>query len=93
SLMPPTIETAPSLRTANTASLARGMVDLGASPSPTNTPASSSSSSSLPTNDLYSSPGMVLSPTPIPMSPSTTQLPVLTKDIPSLGTLAMASSL
>ncbi|KAM9295054.1 prostate androgen-regulated mucin-like protein 1 [Morus bassanus] len=95
SLVPPTLEAAPSLRTANTASLARGTMDLEAAPSPTSIPASSSSSSSssLPTSDLYSSPGTVSSPTPVFMSPGTTQPPVLTKDLPSLGTLAMASSL
>uniref|UniRef100_A0A8C8BHU6 Prostate androgen-regulated mucin-like protein 1 n=1 Tax=Otus sunia TaxID=257818 RepID=A0A8C8BHU6_9STRI len=92
SLVPPTLETTPGLRTANTASLARSMMDLGTAPSPTGIPASSSSSS-LPTSDLYSSPGIVLSPTPVLMSPGTTQPPALTKDIPSLGTLAMASSL
>ncbi|XP_074946170.1 prostate androgen-regulated mucin-like protein 1 [Phalacrocorax aristotelis] len=93
SLAPPTLEAAPSLWTANTASLARGMVDLEAAPSPTGIPAPSSSSSSLRTSDLYSSPGTVLPPTPVLMSPSTTQPPALTKDLPSLGTLAMASSL
>ncbi|KFP61747.1 hypothetical protein N322_06394, partial [Cariama cristata] len=92
SLVPPTLETAPGLRTANTAGLARGTMDLGAAPSPTGV-AASSSSSSFPTSDLYSSPGTVLSPTPVLMSPSTTQPPALTKDVPSLGTLAMASSL
>ncbi|KFQ65988.1 hypothetical protein N334_03834, partial [Pelecanus crispus] len=93
SSVPPTLETAPALRTANTASLARGTMELGAAPSPTGIPASSSSSSSLPTSDLYSPPRMVLSPTPVLMSPSTTRPPALTEDIPSLGTLAMASSL
>ncbi|XP_010573833.1 PREDICTED: prostate androgen-regulated mucin-like protein 1 [Haliaeetus leucocephalus] len=69
-------------------------MDLGAAPTPTGIPASSSSfSSSLPTSHLYSSPATVLSPTPILMSPGTTQPPMLTKDVPSLGTLAMASSL
>ncbi|XP_068260023.1 prostate androgen-regulated mucin-like protein 1 [Nyctibius grandis] len=92
SLVPPTLDTAPGLRTANTASLARGTTDLGAAPSPTGTPASSSSSS-LPTGDLYTSPGTALDPTPVLMSPSTTQPPARTKDVPSLGTLAMASSL
>ncbi|KAM6072863.1 prostate androgen-regulated mucin-like protein 1 [Theristicus caerulescens] len=92
SSVPPTLETAPGLRTANTASLARGTMDLRAAPSPTGAPASSSSSS-LPASNPYSSPGMVLSPTPVLVSPSTTQLPALTKDVPSLGTLAMASSL
>ncbi|KAM6120173.1 prostate androgen-regulated mucin-like protein 1 [Pterocles gutturalis] len=88
--MPPTLETAPGLRTANSASLARGTTDLGAAPSPTGIPASSSS---LPTSDLHSSPGTVLSPTPVFVSPSTTQPPALMKDVPSLGTLAVASSL
>ncbi|XP_052668979.1 prostate androgen-regulated mucin-like protein 1 [Harpia harpyja] len=92
SSVPPTLETAPGLRTANTASLARGTMDLGAAPSPTGIPASSSSSS-LATSHLYSSPATVLSPTPVLMSPGTTQPPTLTKDVPSLGTLAMASSL
>ncbi|KFR17010.1 hypothetical protein N306_09936, partial [Opisthocomus hoazin] len=89
---PPTLDTDPGLRTANTASLARGTTDLGAAPSPTGIPASSPSSS-LPTGDLNSSPGMVLSPTPVLMSPHTTQPPALTKDVPSLETLAVASSL
>ncbi|KAM6429642.1 prostate androgen-regulated mucin-like protein 1 [Rhynochetos jubatus] len=93
SSVPPTLETAPGPRTANTASLTRGTMDLGAASSPTGVPTSSPSSSSLPTSDLYSSPGMVLPPTPVLMSPSTTQPPALTKDVPSLGTLAMASSL
>ncbi|XP_049671339.1 prostate androgen-regulated mucin-like protein 1 [Accipiter gentilis] len=93
SSVPPTLETAPGLRTANTASLARGTMDLGAAPSPTGIPASSSSSSSLATSHLYSSPATVLSPTPVLMSPGTTQPPTLTKDVPSLGTQAMASSL
>ncbi|XP_035746608.1 prostate androgen-regulated mucin-like protein 1 homolog [Egretta garzetta] len=91
SSVPPTLETAPGLRTANTASLASSTMDLGAAPSSAGVPASSSSSP--PTSDLYSSPGMVLSPTPVLMSPSTTQPPALTKDVPSLGTLVMASSL
>ncbi|KAK2546101.1 prostate androgen-regulated mucin-like protein 1 [Columba livia] len=92
SSVPPTSETAPGPRTANTASLARGTTDMGASPSPTGVPASSSSS--LPTSDLHSSPGTVLSPTPVVLtSPDTTQPPALTEDVPSLGTLAMASSL
>ncbi|KFP86664.1 hypothetical protein N310_07959, partial [Acanthisitta chloris] len=89
--VPPTLETAPALRTANTASLARSTMELGAASSPTGIAASSSSS--LPTSDLSSSPGTVLSPTPVLMSPGTTQPPALTKDVPSLGTLAMASSL
>uniref|UniRef100_A0A8B9MTS7 Prostate androgen-regulated mucin-like protein 1 n=1 Tax=Accipiter nisus TaxID=211598 RepID=A0A8B9MTS7_9AVES len=93
SSVPPTLETAPGLRTANTASLARGTMDMGAAPSPTGIPASSSSSSSLATSHLYSSPTTVLSPTPVLMSPGTTQPPTLTKDVPLLGTLAMASSL
>ncbi|KFZ66239.1 hypothetical protein N338_10002, partial [Podiceps cristatus] len=91
SSVPPALETAPGLRTANTASLARGTTDLGAAPSPTGIPASSSSS--VPASDLYSSPGTVLSPATVLMSPGTTQPPALTKDVPSLGTLAMASSL
>ncbi|KFR03032.1 hypothetical protein Y956_11987, partial [Nipponia nippon] len=90
SSVPPILETAPGLRTANTASLARGVMDLGAAPSPIGIPASSSS---IPTSDPYSSPGMVLSPTPVLMSPGTTQLPAQTKDVPSLGTLSMMSSL
>ncbi|KFO80056.1 hypothetical protein N303_14697, partial [Cuculus canorus] len=90
SLAPPTLETAPGLRTANTASLARGMMDLGAAPSPTDTPASSSF---LPTSNMHSSTGAILSLTPVLVSPGTTQPPTLTKDIPSLETLAVASSL
>ncbi|XP_069710943.1 prostate androgen-regulated mucin-like protein 1 [Phaenicophaeus curvirostris] len=90
SLVPPTLETAPGLRTENTASLARGMMDLEAAPSPTETPASSSS---LATSNTYSSSGTVLSPTPVVMSPGSTQPPALTEDIPSLATLAVASSL
>ncbi|XP_029884963.1 prostate androgen-regulated mucin-like protein 1 [Aquila chrysaetos chrysaetos] len=93
SSVPPTSETAPGLRTANTASLARGTTDLGAAPSPTGIPASSSSSSSLATSHRYSSPATVLSPTPVLTSPGTTQPPTLTEDVPSLGTLAVASSL
>ncbi|KFZ59727.1 hypothetical protein N321_06990, partial [Antrostomus carolinensis] len=90
----PTLDTAPGLWTENTASLARGTVELGTAPSPVDIPASSSSSSSsLPASDLYSSPGIVLSPTPVLMGPDTNQPPALTKDDPSLGTLAMASSL
>ncbi|KAM6301369.1 prostate androgen-regulated mucin-like protein 1 [Aegotheles albertisi] len=87
SLVPSTLDTAPGLWTANTASLARGTTDLGAAPSPTSIPASSS----LPTTNLYSSPTTVLSPTPVLVSPGTIQ--PLTKDVPSLGTLAVASSL
>ncbi|XP_032542959.1 prostate androgen-regulated mucin-like protein 1 [Chiroxiphia lanceolata] len=86
--VPPTSETAPAHRTANPASLARSTVDLGAASSPTGT-AASSSSASLPTGD----PDAVLSPTPVLASPGTTQPPMLTEDVPSLGTLAMASSL
>ncbi|KAM4671720.1 prostate androgen-regulated mucin-like protein 1 [Amazona ochrocephala] len=86
SSMPTTLETAPSLRTANTADMTRGMMDLGAAP---NTTGIAASSSSLPT----SNPGTVLSPTPVLMSPTTTQPPVLTKDVPSLETLPMVSSL
>ncbi|KAM9580075.1 prostate androgen-regulated mucin-like protein 1 [Guaruba guarouba] len=86
SSMPTTLETAPSLRTANTEDMTRGMMDLGAAP---NTTGIAASSSSLPTSD----PGTVLSPTPVLMSPTTTQPPVLTKDVPSLGTLPMVSSL
>ncbi|KFV48350.1 hypothetical protein N328_05426, partial [Gavia stellata] len=92
SLVPPTLETAPGLQTVNTASLARGTMDFRAAPSPTGTPASSSSSS-LPTSNLHSPPRTDLSPTPLLMSPGTAQPPALTKDVPSLGTLAMASSL
>ncbi|XP_054058898.1 prostate androgen-regulated mucin-like protein 1 [Rissa tridactyla] len=91
SSVPPTLETAPGLRTANTATLARGTMDLGAAASPTRIPASSSSS--LPTSDLYSSTGTVLSPTPVLTNPRTTQPPTPTKEFPSLGTVAMASSL
>ncbi|KGL95886.1 hypothetical protein N301_15155, partial [Charadrius vociferus] len=93
SSVPPTLETATGLRTANTATLATGTMDLGTAPSPTGIPASSSSSSSLPTSDVYSSTGAVLSPTPVLTSPSTTQPPALTEEFHSLGTQAMASSL
>ncbi|KFQ41820.1 hypothetical protein N333_09383, partial [Nestor notabilis] len=86
SSVPTTLETAPSLWTANTADMARGTMDLGAGP---NTTGIAASSSSLPTSD----PGTVLSPSPVLMSPSTTQPPVLTKDVPSLGTQPMVSSL
>ncbi|XP_039407537.1 prostate androgen-regulated mucin-like protein 1 [Corvus cornix cornix] len=89
---PPTLETSPTLRTANTASLARSMMDLGAASSPTGT-AAPSPPSSLPTSDPSSPPRMGLSPTPVLVSPGATQPPLLTKDVPSLGTLAMASSL
>ncbi|XP_032916386.1 prostate androgen-regulated mucin-like protein 1 [Catharus ustulatus] len=88
----PTLESAPALRTANTASLARSTMDLGAASSPTGT-AALSPPSSLPTSDPHSPPGTGLSPTPVLMSPGATQPPLLTKDVPSLGTLAMASSL
>ncbi|KFP89426.1 hypothetical protein N311_12860, partial [Apaloderma vittatum] len=90
SSVPPTSETSPGLRTANTASLARGATDLGAAPSPMGTPTSSSSH---PTSDLHSAPGTALSPPPVLMSPSTTQSPAPTDDVPSRGTLAVASSL
>ncbi|XP_062348948.1 prostate androgen-regulated mucin-like protein 1 [Cinclus cinclus] len=90
--VPPTLETAPALRTANTASLARSTMDLGAASSPT-AAAAPSPPSSLPTSDPYSPPGTGLSPTPVLVSPGTTQPPLLTKDVPSLGTPAMASSL
>ncbi|KAM4781282.1 prostate androgen-regulated mucin-like protein 1 [Cyanocitta cristata] len=90
--VPPTLETAPALWTANTASLARSTMDLGAASSPTGT-AAPSPSSSLPTSDLSSPSRMGLSPTPVLVSPGATQPPLLTKDVPSLGTLAMASSL
>ncbi|XP_054681357.1 prostate androgen-regulated mucin-like protein 1 [Grus americana] len=93
SSVPPTLETASGLRTANTASLARGTMDLGTALSPTGIPASSSSSSTLPTSEGYSSPGTVLSPTPVLKSPGITQPPAPTKDVSSLGTLAMSSSL
>ncbi|KFQ39935.1 hypothetical protein N332_04713, partial [Mesitornis unicolor] len=86
SAVPPTSETPPGLWTATTAGLARGMMDLGTTPTPTGTPVASSP----PTSDLYSSPGTVLSPTPVPTS---TEPPAPTKDVPSLGTLAVASSL
>ncbi|KAM7053063.1 prostate androgen-regulated mucin-like protein 1 [Acridotheres tristis] len=92
SSVPPTLETAPALRTANTASLARSTMDLGAASSPTGT-AAPSPPSSLPTSDPRSPPGTGLSPTPVLVSPGATQPPLLTKDVPSLGTLAMASSL
>uniref|UniRef100_A0A8C3J896 Prostate androgen-regulated mucin-like protein 1 n=1 Tax=Calidris pygmaea TaxID=425635 RepID=A0A8C3J896_9CHAR len=93
SLVPTILQTASDLRTANTATLARGTTDLGAAASPTGIPASSSSSSSLPTSDLSLSTGTVLSLTSVLTSLSTTQPPELTKEFPSLGTLAMASSL
>ncbi|XP_071411539.1 prostate androgen-regulated mucin-like protein 1 [Pithys albifrons albifrons] len=90
SSVPPTLETAPAPRTANPAGLARSTTDLGAaSPGPTGTAASASPSTSIPTDD----PDSVLSPTPVLASPGTTQPPLLSKDVPSLGTLAMASSL
>nr|XP_030128009.3 prostate androgen-regulated mucin-like protein 1 [Taeniopygia guttata] len=92
SSVPPTSEAAPAPRTANTASLARSTVDLGTASSPTDT-AVPSPPSSLPTSDPTSPPGMGPSPTPIRVSPAATQPPLLTKDVPSLGTLAMASSL
>ncbi|XP_064006478.1 prostate androgen-regulated mucin-like protein 1 [Pogoniulus pusillus] len=91
SLVPSTSETTPDLWTANATSSTRGTTDLGAAPSPQGIPASPSSS--LPTADLYSSPGTFLSPTPVLMKPSTTQTPVLTKDVPSVGTMPVASGL
>ncbi|XP_054248402.1 prostate androgen-regulated mucin-like protein 1 [Indicator indicator] len=90
-LVPSTLETSPELWTANTASLTRGTTQLGAASSLPGVPASPSSS--LPTTDLYSSPGTFLSPTPVLLNPSTTQTPALTKDVPPVGTMAMASSL
>ncbi|XP_021387246.2 prostate androgen-regulated mucin-like protein 1 [Lonchura striata] len=86
--VPPASEAAPAPWTANTASLAGSTEDLGAASSPTDT-AMPSPPSSLPTHDPTSPPGM--GPSPTPMSPAATQL--LSKDVPSLGTLAMASSL
>ncbi|KFO88869.1 hypothetical protein N320_05757, partial [Buceros rhinoceros silvestris] len=75
SSVPPTLETAPGLRTSNTASMARGTVDLGTAASPMGTPASSSS---LRTSHLYSLPGTTVSPMPVLMTPSNTQPPALT---------------
>ncbi|RLV96720.1 hypothetical protein DV515_00012527 [Chloebia gouldiae] len=92
SSLPPASEAAPAPRTANTASLARSTVDLGAASSPTDTVVPSPPSS-LPTSNPTSPPGMGPSPTPVRVSPAATQPPLLTKDVPSLGTLAMASSL
>ncbi|KAM4900540.1 prostate androgen-regulated mucin-like protein 1 [Sylvia borin] len=92
SSVPPTSETAPALRTAHTAGLARSTTDLGAAPSPTDT-AAPSPPSSLPAGVPSSPPGVALSPTPVLASPAATQPPLLPKDVPSLGTLAMASSL
>ncbi|XP_058694552.1 prostate androgen-regulated mucin-like protein 1 [Poecile atricapillus] len=85
--VPPTSETAPAPRTADTATM-----DLGAASSPTDT-AAPSAPSSLPAGDPSSPPTMALSPTPVLASPGATQPPLLTKDVPSLGTVAMASSL
>ncbi|XP_030305434.1 prostate androgen-regulated mucin-like protein 1 [Calypte anna] len=87
--VPPTLDSAPALWTASTATLSRGTTDLGTAPSPTPAPASSSN----PTTELLSTPGTVLSPTPFLTSPGTTRPPALTKDVPSQGTMAVASSL
>ncbi|XP_053797166.1 prostate androgen-regulated mucin-like protein 1 [Vidua chalybeata] len=90
--VPAASEAAPAPRTANAASLARSTTDLGAASSPADA-AVPSPPSSLPTSEPTSPPGMGLSPTPVLVSPAATQPPLLTKDVPSLGTLAMASSL
>uniref|UniRef100_A0A8B9CTZ8 Uncharacterized protein n=1 Tax=Anser brachyrhynchus TaxID=132585 RepID=A0A8B9CTZ8_9AVES len=89
SSVPPALETTPGPRTAHNDSVEGGTMDLGTTPSPTGTPAPSSSSprSSTP----YSSPGTVLSPPTVPSS--TTQSPMPMKDVPSPGTMAVASSL
>ncbi|TRZ18675.1 hypothetical protein HGM15179_008428 [Zosterops borbonicus] len=92
SSVPSGSEAAPALRTADTASLARSTVDLGAAPSPTDT-AAPSPPSSPPTSVPPSPPGVALSPTPVLVSPGPTQPPLPPKDVPSLATLAVASSL
>ncbi|XP_039921485.1 prostate androgen-regulated mucin-like protein 1 [Hirundo rustica] len=90
--VPPTWGTAPALRTPSTASLARSTMDLGAAASPADA-AAPSPPSSLPTSGPFSPPGVASTPTPVLASPGATRPPPLTKDVPSLGTLAVASSL
>ncbi|KAF2983288.1 hypothetical protein EK904_013526 [Melospiza melodia maxima] len=79
-------------RTANPASVARSTLDLGAAVSPTEL-AVPSPAPSLPSSQPTSPPGTGPSPTPVLESPAVTQPPLLAKDVPSLGTLAMAPSL
>ncbi|XP_063271242.1 prostate androgen-regulated mucin-like protein 1 [Prinia subflava] len=92
SAVPPTAGTAPAPRTASTGSPAGSTEELGAASSPTGT-AAPPPRSALPTSEPRSPPGVALSPTPVLVSPGATQPPLLAKDVPSLGTLAMASSL
>ncbi|XP_037991493.1 prostate androgen-regulated mucin-like protein 1 [Motacilla alba alba] len=92
SSVPPASEAAPAPRTANPASLARSTADLGTAASPTDL-AVPSPPTSLPSSQPTSPPGLGPSPTPVLESPAATQPPPLPKDVPSLGTLAMASSL
>uniref|UniRef100_G1NS98 Prostate androgen-regulated mucin-like protein 1 n=2 Tax=Meleagris gallopavo TaxID=9103 RepID=G1NS98_MELGA len=86
SSVPPTLETVLSPWTAHS-SMARGTTDLGTNPSPVGMPASFSPSSPH-GSTLHSSPGTALLSPAIP-----TQPPALMKDVPSPGTLAVASSL
>ncbi|XP_021249998.1 prostate androgen-regulated mucin-like protein 1 isoform X2 [Numida meleagris] len=86
SSVPPTLETVLSPWTAH-ASVTRGTTDVGTNPSPVGTPASFSSSSPH-SSTLHSSPGTALLSPAIPTQPL-----ALTKDIPSPGMLAVASSL
>ncbi|XP_074398000.1 prostate androgen-regulated mucin-like protein 1 [Zonotrichia albicollis] len=79
-------------RTANPAGVARSTLDLGAAASPTEL-AVPSPAPSLPSSQPTSPPGTGPSPTPVLESPAMTQPPLLAKDVPSLGTLAMAPSL
>ncbi|XP_056346583.1 prostate androgen-regulated mucin-like protein 1 [Oenanthe melanoleuca] len=80
-------ETAPAPRTASPASPESGTLDVGAAPGPTGT-AAPSPPASLPGSDPRSPPGTGSSLG----SPAATQPPPA-EDVPSLGTLAMASSL
>ncbi|XP_065592487.1 prostate androgen-regulated mucin-like protein 1 [Cyrtonyx montezumae] len=82
----PTLEKVLSPWTAHS-SVARGMTDVGTNPSPVGTPASFSSSSPH-SSTLHSSPGTALLSPAIPTQPLE-----LTKDVPSPGMLAVASSL
>ncbi|OXB58884.1 hypothetical protein ASZ78_012728, partial [Callipepla squamata] len=82
----PSLETVLSPWTAHP-SVARGTTDVGTNPSPVGTPASFSSSSPH-SSTPHSSPGTALLSTAIPTQPLE-----LTKDVPSPGMLAVASSL
>ncbi|XP_041252774.1 prostate androgen-regulated mucin-like protein 1 [Onychostruthus taczanowskii] len=89
SAVPPDV---PAPRTAHAAGLARSTTDVGAAPSPSGL-AVPSPPSSLTSSHPASPPGTGLSPTPVLASPAATRPPLPPEDVPSLGTLAVASSL